>query len=67
MYWVLYIIFVIMAFAQFGPPSKELKFAEKLLIFFIISVGAPFIMLGSLLIGIIDDILPEGWDDNDDT
>jgi len=62
---ILWLILSILAFAQFGPHCRELEKREKILMFIILGLGGPFIMLGSLLLGVMDTILPEGWDDDD--
>lgn len=51
----------------YAPYCKDLKFSDKLLVFFLFFIGGPAFVLVSFIESLLDVILPEGWDDEDDT
>ena len=52
--------------SQFTPICINLSNEKKVIVGIIIIIGGPIIIASNLLILILDQILPEGWDEFDD-
>lgn len=61
-FWVILGIDLLISF--WDELSQVENVMERILATAIIFVGTPFFFVGGLLIEILEDILPEGWDDD---
>lgn len=58
---VLWAIPVLLAMMEYAPHCKDLKTEEKVVIAFILMIGAPFLALGDIIQSLLDTVvqLPE--------
>ena len=61
---IIWFISVCLVLAQYTPQCKDLKDADLIIVFLILTLGAPVFVAASALEGVISYFLPEG--DNDD-
>ena len=70
MLYIIIILWSAMAFLllmQNAEACVNLNLIDKIIVSFILLVGAPILIIASVLQSILSIILPEGWDnDNDD-
>lgn len=63
---ILWAMFSIMTAMEYAPYSKDLSFSKKVILIIICLMG-PVFAANNILAAILDMILPEGWDDDDDS
>ena len=51
---------------QNAEACVNLKLGDRLIVAFILFIGAPILIIASILQSILSIILPEGWDDDND-
>lgn len=61
-FWL--IMFCTLCF-QFIMPMLSISNGDRLLVMFILLIGAPFFFIVNILNNILDCILPEGWDNDE--
>jgi hypothetical protein len=52
---------------EYIPYAKDLKSVDKIVFFLIFAIGGPVFGMNQILTTLLDCILPEGWDDDDDS
>jgi len=63
---IVWLIAAIMVLAQYAPLCAELPKKDKILAGIILCIVAPIICAYTAVEGLLDCILPSGWDDDDD-
>ena len=63
---ILWGILSLVMFTGTAPYCKELKREDKILVMFIFIIGGPCFAFSNVLQEILNNILPEGWDSEDD-
>ena len=63
---ILWAMFSIMTAMEYAPYSKDLVFSKKVMLV-IICLAGPIFAASNILASFLDSILPEGWDDDDDS
>jgi hypothetical protein len=51
---------------QYIEICKELSWSKRMVVIIIFLVGAPFLALGSIFETLLDNIMPDGWNGDDD-
>ena len=64
---ILWFIISSLLIIEYAPMCKDLTIGEQAIVFIILVVGGPILSLASILMAILSCIMPEGWDDDDDT
>ena len=49
---------------QYAPYCKDMSKSDYMLVGIIFMIGGPFFVIVNVLEGILNVIMPEGWDDN---
>ena len=63
---ILWGIFTMMTAIEYAPYCKDLCFAKQIIVF-IICLAGPIFAVNNILSSLLDMILPEGWNDDDDS
>lgn len=61
---IIWLISACLVLAQYTPQCKDLKGVDLIIVFLILTLGAPVFVAASALEGVLSYFLPEG--DNDD-
>ena len=61
---IIWFISACLVLAQYTPQCKDLKGADLIIVFLILTLGAPAFVVASAFEGVLSYFLPEG--DNDD-
>ena len=59
---VLWLTMSLLVFLQYGPSTKGIPTADKIMFVFICIIGGPIFTMAHVLEIILSYILPEGWD-----
>lgn len=62
LFWIMTVFMLMPGTAK---SAKELKPLEKIICWFTVIVGAPVMCVAQIFMSILDELLPEGWDDDD--
>ena len=62
---ILWLTMSLLVFLQYGPNTKGIPTADKIMFVFICIIGGPIFTMAHVLEIILSYILPEGWDNDD--
>ena len=62
LFWIM-AVFTLMP--EIAKAAKDLKPLEKILTWLTVVIGAPVMCIAQVFMTILDQLLPEGWDDDD--
>ena len=62
---ILWLTMSLLVFLQYGPSTKGIPAADKIMFVFICIIGGPIFTMAHVLEIILSYILPEGWDNDD--
>ena len=60
---LLWLTMSLLVFLQYGPSTKGISTADKIMFVFICIIGGPIFTMAHILEIILSYILPEGWND----
>lgn len=63
---ILWSVFAMMTAIEYAPYCKDLNFAKRMIVL-IICLAGPIFAINNILSSLLDMILPEGWNDDDDS
>lgn len=63
---ILWGVFAMMTAIEYAPYCKDLSFAKRMTVL-IICLAGPIFAINNILSSLLDMILPEGWNDDDDS
>jgi hypothetical protein len=63
---ILWAIFALITAMEYAPYCKDLSFGKQMVVL-IICLAGPIFALNNILSSLLDMILPEGWNDDDDS
>ena len=61
---LLWLSMSLLVFLQYGPNTKGIPAADKIMFVFICIIGGPIFTIAHVLEIILSYILPEGWDND---
>lgn len=61
---ILWLTMSLLVFLQYGPNTKGIPAADKIMFVFICIIGGPIFTMAHVLEIILSYILPEGWDND---
>ena len=61
---ILWLTMSLLVFLQYGPNTKGIPTADKIMFVFICIIGGPIFTMAHILEIILSYILPEGWDND---
>lgn len=62
---VLWCLMALLLLQQWIEPIKTLPIGTRLFVFLLVTITAPFLVVSDIIMGFLDYIFPEGWQDND--
>ena len=63
---ILWGVFAMMTAIEYAPYCKDLSFTKRMIVL-IICLAGPIFAINNILSSLLDMILPEGWNDDDDS
>jgi hypothetical protein len=63
---ILWAIMSLVVIAQYGPACRNISPAAKIVVGLIFIIGGPIFVASSAFELILSNILPEGWNDDED-
>lgn len=64
---ILWFAFAALAAIEYAPYCYELSKKNQFIVVLIFCIGGPFFAISNILTALLDCILPEGWDDDNDS
>jgi hypothetical protein len=64
---ILWLIISSIILLEYAPVMAKLSFKDQIIVFLIFIIGGPFFAIVNILEAILNVILPEGWDNDDDS